>query len=58
MKNHQGNQTCKGDFSGETDRRIKKIITDHNKFEQNVLKHYEEGHSHVQKPDFKDLGKS
>ena len=53
------NQTCTEDYIGETDRRIKERIIDHNKRDKNshTLKHVrEEGHTHVWDKDFKVLG--
>ena len=53
------NQTCAEDYIGETDRRIKETIIDHNKRDKNshILKHSrEEGHTHVWEKDFKVLG--
>ena len=53
------NQTCIEDYIGETDRRIKERIIDHNKRDKNshILKHSrEEGHTHVWDKYFKVLG--
>ena len=55
------NQTCTEDYIGETDRRIKERIIDHNKRDKNshILKHSrEEGHTYVWDKDFKVLGKN
>ena len=52
------NQTCTEDYIGETDRRIKERIIDHNKRDKNshILKHSrEEGYTHVWDGDFKVL---
>ena len=52
------NQTCTEDYIGETDRRIKERIIDHNKHDKNphILKYSWEGHTHVWDKDFKVLG--
>ena len=53
------NQTCREDYIGETDRRIKEWIINHNKRDKNshILKHSpEEGHTHLWDRDFKVLG--
>ena len=53
------NQTCTDDYIGETDRRFKEIIIDHNKRDKtsHILKHYrEEGRTQLWDKDFKVLG--
>ena len=55
------NQTFSEDYIGETDRRIKERMIDHNKRDKNshILKHSrEEGHTHVWDKNFKVLGNS
>ena len=53
------NQTCTKDYIGETDRRSKERIIDHNKCDKNsgILTHsHEEDHKHVWDKDFNVLG--
>ena len=55
---HCPNVTCNKTFVGETDRKIKECIMDHNKRDKrsHLLKHaHESQHTHVWKDDFKIL---
>ena len=53
------NQTCTKDYIGETDRKIRERIINHNKRDKSlhILKHSrEEGRTHVRDKDFRLLG--